>query len=324
MFDTDGRKVQVTSPVPGYGQSIPETMLLGHIAWWTVTNPRLTHDDVLTLVTDLGMDPAIVPKPPRGGDAFKRACRYSERRGLSIPYSDHQANFLIRSVAQTHEDIERHLVLEVVDGDGRQLDYHIAAHLRYERSTGTLHVGQKKISSDLDPMVDETLQLFAAKLEDATKYIDAQVIRRMIRDQLDMLHAISVRSGGSVYFIPWREHKTTEALEIFLTNCGDGSAFHSLPLIDDSKQREMIQAAFENEVHEEATQLITELRQSKLQEKEMTSTAWAIYRDKLNDLQARRSEYTDIVDFELLKAEAEVKALETALTDYLTSGLIKT
>ena len=312
------------SPVPGYGQKIPESMLLGHIAWWTVTNPRLTHDDVLTLVTDLGMDPAIVPKPPRGGDSFKRACRYSQRAGLAIPYSDHLANFLIRPVAQTHEDIERHLVLEVVDGDGRQLEYHDAAHLRYERSTGTLHVGQKKISSDLDPMVDETLQQFAANLEDATKYIDAQVIRRMIRDQLDMLHAISVRKGGSVYFIPWREHKTTEALEVFLTHCGDGSGFHALPLIDDQKQREMIQAAFENEVHDEATQLITELRQSRLQEQEMTTTAWAVYRDRLNDLQARRGEYADIVDFELVKAESEVRALETALTDYLTSGLIKT
>ncbi len=312
-----------TSPVPGYGESIPESMLLGHIAWWTVTNPRLTHDDVLTLVTDLGMDPAIVPKPPRGGDAFKRACRYSERKGLSIPYTDHLANFLIRSVAQTHEDIERHLVLEVVDADGRRLDYHDAAHLRYERSTGTLHVAQKKISSDLDPMVDETLQQFAANLEDATKYIDAQVIRRMIRDQLDMLHAISVRSGGSVYFIPYREHKTTEALEVFLTHCGDGSGFHSLPLIDNEKQREMIQGAFESEVHDEATQLITELRQSRLQEQEMTTTAWAVYRDKLNDLKERRGEYAELVDFELTKAEAEVRALEAALTDYLTSGLIK-
>ena len=312
------------SPVPGYGQKIPESMLLGHIAWWTVTNPRLTHDDVLTLVTDLGMDPAIVPKPPRGGDSFKRACRYSQRAGLAIPYSDNLANFLIRPVAQTHEDIERHLVLEVVDGDGRQLEYHDAAHLRYERSTGTLHVGQKKISSDLDPMVDETLQQFAANLEDATKYIDAQVIRRMIRDQLDMLHAISVRKGGSVYFIPWREHKTTEALEVFLTHCGDGSGFHALPLIDDQKQREMVQTAFENEVHDEATQLITQLRQSRLQEQEMTTTAWAVYRDRLNDLQARRGEYADIVDFELVKAESEVRALETALTDYLTSGLIKT
>ena len=313
----------MTSPVPGYGQGIPEDMILGHIAWWTVTSPQLTHDDVLTLVTDLGMDPAIVPKPPRGGDAFKRACRYSERKGLAIPYSDHQANFLIRSVTQTHEDIERHLVLEIVDGDGRRLEYHDAAHLRYDRAAGVLHVAKKKISSDLDPMTDETLQLFAAKLDHATKYIDAQLIRRMIRDQLTMLHAISVRSGGSVYFIPYREHKTTEALEQFLTHCGPGSAFHALPLIDDSKQREMIQAAFEVEVHSEATQLISELRNAVSDKKEMTAAAWAVYREKLRDLQERREEYTDLVDVELTKAEIEVLALEEALGDYVTSGLIK-
>jgi hypothetical protein len=299
-------------------------MLLGHIAWWTVTKPRLTHDDVLTLVTDLGMDAAIVPKPPRGGDAFKRACRYSERKGLPIQYSDHLANFLIRAVTQTHEDIERHLVLEVVDGDGRQLEYHIAAHLRYDRKSGTLHVGKKKISSDLDPLVDDTLQQFAGNLDEAAKYIDAQVIRRMIREQLTLLHAISVRSGGSVYFIPYREHKTTEALEEFLTHCGPGSAFHALPLIDDKKQREMIQLAFESEVHDEATQLIAELRQARIQEREMTTSAWAVYKDRLSDLNERRQEYSTLVDIELDKAHAEVTALSTALEDYLTSGLIKT
>ena len=313
----------MTSPVPGYGQGIPEDMLLGHIAWWTVTSPRLTHDDVLTLVTDLGMDPAIVPKPPRGGDAFKRACRYSERKGLNIPYSDHLANFLIRPVTQTHEDIERHLVLEIVDGEGRQLEYHDAAHLRYDRAAGVLHVAQKKITAELDPMTDETLQQFAANLDYATKYIDAQLIRRMIRDQLTMLHAISVRKGGSVYFIPYREHKTTEALEQFLTHCGPGSAFHALPLIDDKKQREMIQAAFEAEVHGEATQLITELREATIQKREMTASAWAVYRDKLGDLQIRSDEYADLVEVELDKAVFEVAALETALGDYLTSGLIK-
>jgi hypothetical protein len=186
-----------------------------------------------------------------------------------------------------------------------------------------LHVAKKKINKDLDPMVDESLQLFAAKLDDATKYIDAQVIRRMIRDQLTMLHAISVRSGGSVYFIPYREHKTTEALEEFVSHCGEGSGFHALPLIDDRKQREMIQGAFETEVHDEATQLIAELRQASILEQEMTANAWAVYRDRLSDLQARREEYADLVDTELSKAEDEVRALEVALTDYLTSGLIK-
>ncbi len=313
----------MTTPIPGYGQGLTEDMTLGHIAWWTVTKPRLTPDDVLALVTDLGMDPAIVPKPPRGGDAFKRACRYSERKGLNVPYSDNKANFLIRPVAQTHEDIERHLVLEIVDTEGRHLEYHDAAHLRYERKVGVLHVAKKKINKDLDPMVDESLQLFAAQLDDATKYIDAQVIRRMIRDQLTMLHAISVRSGGSVYFIPYREHKTTEALEKFVSHCGEGSGFHALPLVDDRKQREMIQGAFETEVHDEATQLIAELRQASILEQEMTATAWAVYRDRLSDLQTRREEYADLVDTELSKAEDEVRALEAALTDYLTSGLIK-
>ena len=314
----------MASPMPNYAQGIPEDMLLGHIAWWTVTKPRLTHDDVLTLVTDLGMDPAVVPKPPRGGDAFKRACRYSERKGLPIPLSENTANFLIRPVSQDHEEIERHIVLEIVDPDGKRLEYHDAVHMRYNRADGKLHVGAKKISVDLDPMVEDTVQFFMANLEEATKYIDAQVIRRMIRDQLQLLHAISVRKGGSVYFIPRTETPTVEALEQFVDHCGPDSKFHALPLIDDTKQREMIQAAFEVEVHEEATQLITELNQKRLHAEEMTTTAMAMYRDKLNDLRSRHGEYAELVEQEMAKATTEVEALETAFIEYLSSGLVKT
>jgi len=314
----------MTTPIPGYGQSIPSNLTLGHIAWFSVAKPRLTSDNLIELIANLGLDPAIIPKPPRPGDAFKRACRYSERKGLPIPYSDNTANFLIRPVTQTHEDIERHMVIEVVDPDGRKLDYHDVAHLTFDRSKSVLNVAQKTVSDVLDPLTDDTLQAFAVHLKDATKYIDAQVIRRMIREQLNLMSAIAVRRQGSVYFIPFKSKKLTEGLEKFLTYCGPGSAFHAIPLIDDTKQREMVQAAFEDEVHEGATQLITELGQLQDAETEITTNAWTVYKEKFNTLKAQMGEYQTLVDMELLKADSEMDALEHQLADFITSGLIKT
>ena len=314
----------MTTPIPGYGQSIPATLTLGHIAWYSIAKPRLTSDGLIELIADLGLDPAIIPNPPRPGDAFKRACRYSERKGLPIPYSDNTANFLIRPVAQTHEDIERHMVIEVVDPDGRKLEYHDVAHLTFDRSKAVLNVSKKSIGDTLDALTDDTLQAFAVHLKDATKYIDAQVIRRMIREQLDLMSAIAVRRQGSVYFIPFKAKKLTEALEKFTTYCGPGSAFHALPLIDDTKQREMVKAAFEDEVHEGATQLITELGQLQDTKTEITSNAWTVYREKFNTLKAQTGEYQSLVNMELLKADSEMDALEHQLSDFITTGLIKT
>ena len=314
----------MTTPIPGYGDSFPEELTLGHIAWYSLAKPRLTSDNLIELIADLGLDPSIIPKPPRPGDAFKRACRYSERKGLPILYSSNTANFLIRPVTQTLADIERHIVIEVVDPDGRRLEYHDVAHLMFDRSTSVLNVSKKSVSDVLDPLTDDTLQAFAVHLKDATRYVDAQVIRSMIRHQLDLMSAIAVRRQGSVYFIPYRAHKLTEALEKLVSYCGPGSAFHSLPLIDDTKQREMVKAAFEDEVHNGASQLITELTQLQESGTKITSNAWANYRSKFNSLKGQMTEYEDLVNMELLKADSEMDALERHLADFITSGLIKT
>lgn len=314
----------MTSPLPGYAQGISEDMLLGHIAWYTITQPRLSRDDIFDLVTELGLDPVIVPKPPRAGDAFKRACRYSERKGLTLEFTDNTVNFLIRSVAQNANEVERHLVLEIVDPEGRHLTYHDAAHMVLDRKKGSLNVSVKRIDDELDALTRETLKLFTAKLKESQEFIDAQVIRRMIRDQLTYMHAISVRSGGSVYFIPYKEHELTEALEQFAAHCGDGSAFHSLPLIDDKKQREMIQAAFESEVHDEATQVITELSNMIDTGKTITVNGLATYKNRFNQVKERLGEYQGLVDVELLKAQTEIAAMETQIADFLVSGLVQT
>lgn len=314
----------MTTPLPGYGQSIPANLMLGHIAWYSIAKPRLTSDNLIALIADLGLDPAIIPTPPRAGDAFKRACRYSERKGLAIPYSDNTANFLIRPVTQTLEDIERHMVIEVVDPEGRKLEYHDVAHLTFDRKQSVLNVSKKAISDELDPLTDDTLQAFAIHLKDATKYVDAQVIRSMIRKQLDLMSAIAVRRQGSVYFIPIRSQKLTEGLEKFTSYCGPGSAFHALPLIDDTKQREMVKAAFEGEVHDGATQLITELAQLQNAETEITPKAWTVYKEKFNTLKTQMGEYETLVDMELLQADSEMDALERQLADFITAGLIKT
>ena len=313
----------MTTPIPGYGQGLSPALTLGHIAWYSIVKPRLTADDLMALITDLGLDPAIIPQPPRTGDAFKRACRYSERKGLNLPYTVNTANVLIRPVTQTQHDIERHVVVEVVDPDGRTLDYHNAASLTYKRADGILNVSKHSISDDIDPIIDETIQAFAINLKDATTYVDAQVIRSMIRKQLNLMSAIAVRAQGSVYFIPYRSHKLTEGLEKFLTYFGPGSAFHALPLIDDQKQREMVKQAFEQEVHEGASQLITELSQLTESQTEITPGAWAVYRDKFNTLRSQMTDYESMVKTELLQADSEMDALEMHLANFLTEGLIK-
>jgi len=315
--------VSMTSPLPGYGKGLTDDTILGYIAWYTVTKPQLTHEDIMQLVIDNGLDPVIVPKPPRAGDAFKRACRYSERLGLEIPYSPNTANFLIRPVAQTLDDIERHVVLEIIDPDGRKLTHSTAAALRFERKAGALNVKMEQLDPDLQPMLEDTMDNFASILKDSTKYVEAQVIRRMIRLQLEHMHAVLARAKGSVYFIPKSQKKLMEGLESFTANCGKGSVFHSLPLVDDTKQQELVRGAFEEGVHEQSQQIISELSAFLSQDKEITANAWNDYKQKLVALTHKANEYTELVDVELTKSQVELEAVNAQLQDFLLSGLVK-
>lgn len=314
----------MTSPLPGYAAGISDDRLLGHIAWYTITRPNVTHDQFQEMVSDLPLSNSIIPTKPRLGDAFKRACRYSERKNLPLPGRDDQfANFLIRKVTQNSKEVVRHLVLEIVDEDGETLEYHDVAHMKFDRTKESLHVRKLHINDTLDEMTQETLSMFTDNFDKATKYLDAQVIRLKIRDQLELMGAISVRPQGSVYFIPMKSKDQTEALETLCQRIGEGSMFHALPLVDTTKQREMVTDAFEGEVHDEATQLIAELNKKKQEGKQITQRAFEAYRIRFNKLRENAKDYAGLVDDELTKAKTEIKALDKHLSDFLMNDLVK-
>jgi uncharacterized protein (UPF0305 family) len=312
----------MTTPIPGYAENVSDDRLLGHIAWYTITQPHVTHEELAEMVSDLPLNKNLLPSKPRLGDAFKRACRYSERKGLSYK-KDQFVNFLIRKVTQSTNEVIRHLVLEIVDSEGETLEYHDVAHLKFDRKANTLNVRKLNLNNELDALTQETLKLFTDNFDHASKYLDAQVLRLMIRHQLDGMGAISVRKQGSIYFAPLGVKDQTEALETLCERLGNGSMFHALPLIDTTKQREMVTAAFEEEVHDEATQIITELKAKKIQGSQVTGRAFDAYRVRYNQLKNNASEYAQLVENEMVKTKTEIKALDQHLMEMLTEGLVK-
>ena len=363
------------SPLAGYGAGIRKETLLGWVAWYGISDPEVKYDDLKQKVTDLGLDVDALPAPLRAGDSFKRACRYAEQKKL--PYSDLFVNIMIRSVSQDKETIERHLVVEIVDAEGRRLEYEIAAHLildkfiyylewqegplgkRYQRTfrrredaldartniendkrfdEGTWNL---RLSSGLEDaalhvertdwakkpknrqLVSEALERFEDEYENARTFLDAQTLRQMVRRQLDNMDAFLLRRNGSVYFVKKTEEERAIALCDLLEWIGNSSGFHILPLIDTDKQREMIQGAFEDEVHESAQAMLNTLSEALLAKKPVTKTAWMEYMDRKEALQARAAEYSDLIDREFVKAGTELALLDDAMTEILTSGLIK-
>jgi hypothetical protein len=300
------------------GYTLPKEATLGYICFWMVANPYVTHDRLGALIAKYNLDPGIIGKPPRIVDAFKRACRYSERKGLGIPNSPNTMNFLIRSVRQTKDEVERHIVLEVVDPKGQRLDYYDVASLVFNRASNSLQITKLTLRDpDMADAVQVTIDHFAREFDTAVNTVDPQVIRIMVRKQLDYAYAVPVRRRGSVYFVPIQYSDTTDSLELFFQELGGGCEFNSIPLIDTQKQREMVRSAFDVEVHEQAVQLITRLKESS---KGMTDAQWIAYKKEYNELVRRFSEMKTLVAGELTMGSIEMEALQEHLAEALLSN----
>jgi len=140
---------------------------------------------------------------------------------------------------------------------------------------------------------------------------------------LDIMRAFLLRRNGSVYFVPKDQEPKAEALAYLLAWIGNGSGFHILPLIDTDKQRELIQGAFEDEVHESAQKMLNDTQEALVKNKKLTHGAWIEMLDRKEKLVERAREYSDLIDREFMKAGTELALLDDSLTQVLKEGVIK-
>lgn len=176
---------------------------------------------------------------------------------------------------------------------------------------------------DVRRIVDEAEDRFREEFDHAMKYLDAQTIRQTVRRQMDLMRAFLLRRNGSVYFIPRDQEDKAVAMCALLDWIGRGSGFHILPLIDTEKQREMIQAAFEDEVHESAQAMLNVLAEAIHNKEPLTFSKWSEMLDAKESLIARAREYSDLIEREFAKAGTELALLDDTMSDVFTKGLIK-
>ncbi len=308
----------------GYGQGLTDDQVLGWISWYTVRDPHIRWARLQDLLDTNNLDTAdILPSPPRPGDAFKRACRYSENNKLALTGKDTYVNALIRNVSTSSREIERHLILEEVDAAGKTLDFHTAAKLLLDRKTNKLHASLEPLGEPYDAITELEVDRFYLKFKDCLKEIDPQNIRAMIRKQLDLCQAVQVRSQGSVYFVPKAFKDKVYGLQAAVSGLNSGSDFHALPLVDTSDQREMIRNAFHSDVHEEAQKTITELRTFLKKKQNLTADRFVVFRNRFQELVKRAKDYAELVQYETSQSQDELDTYQEQLMLMMSEGRVK-
>lgn len=291
-------------------------MFLGYLVWYTVTEDTEVEHSVftaqlLTQLNDVLDEDVELPPAPRPSDVFKRACKASERkRQLPVDDTHSATNYMIREAGADPDHVWKVIVRERVDTEGHSLGYDELYRVTFVRKPGVIKFENINGQHDLtaDTICDNIDVYYHANLNKLTAYAVREYVRKLLERQL---HAIKVRSSGGVYFVSKDKSPVVEAIDSIVNGLDSSANFHIMPLVDDSKQREMLKAAFEDESIGEIDSLLGDITDILKSDKRITADRYAGFQASFTELRKKIVSYSDLLDEAM---EATASRLEIAQT----------
>jgi hypothetical protein len=291
---------------------------LGMLVWYSVSDVKVSHDAVVRALVAAGIDTNL-PLPPKDADVFRRVCSKSERKRIPTDQDGIFENFLVRDLNADTEKVHRRVVGEKVDGKGKRLGYEQLADITFDKKTSTISTRKLGPTSIVaEEVVSAVKQGFQAERGTLNSY----AVREWIRHFVLGLAATQVRPGGGVYFVSESYHDKLVALEKFCSQIPGNVEFHYLPLIDDKKQREMLQRAFESETADEIDKLLVEITEIKGAGKKITQSRYEDFLKKYHELMSKTESYGELLEEKLSTTQSRLEVFMRSMLE-LTENHVK-
>ncbi|CAI8947027.1 Bro-N domain-containing protein [Brevibacillus sp. IT-7CA2] len=214
-------------------QTTDTDRVIGYLTWYSLSESMFSRELLKESLRQAGLGEEWLPKEIRTPDAFRRATKAVECKRYSDQEGVHH-NFLIREVAHDSEMVQRNIVCETVDRNGRRLNYESSsAILVLNRKTGVIDV------TGFDPIAEELAQEAVNRFSQFLNNYNSQAIRQMIYSILSSMSPTPVRKTGGVYFVPARFKERLKSMCTFLSYL-DGGKGVSVPVVNDQDSRDMI------------------------------------------------------------------------------------
>ena len=310
----------------GPAESVAPDAFLGRICWYSVPEAtRIGHMEFCRELVGRGLDEYHLPLAPKPVDVFRRASKAVQGHhqlvgpeGVLI-----NVNFLVREVSYSDTEVHRALVREVMDAQGDRLWFDQVANIRFNRKKGfvkTKHTPPddmevegwtNQVDHACRVIEDEKLNEVKRNFTTNNDYLTAYVVRETVRKILARLNATVMRDG--VYFVAEDKVEHLDLLDE-LVNDIDGASFHSLPLVDDSKQREMLKASFLDDSLGQIDDLIGRMAAiMRDDDTRITSRRYADFQVLRTELRDRAEAYKDLLEVSLGETEARLEVLDEQL-----------
>lgn len=297
--------------------------VLGMLAWYSVPEAAaINHKDFLVLV-EKSNAPIKTPEIPKPADVFRRACNNAKMLKVPAGVPGEFLNYTMRDAGYDEGFVFRTCVEERVDSKNHELGFRTIGQATFSRDMVKTHY---TLDINDDPnvitrfqQIQDTIDSF---IDDKALTIPAIAIREAARKALEVhLFGTRVRPGGGVYFINADKSDKLEAVD-HVINSVPNASFHILPLVDDTRQREMLKSSFEDESIEETKRLMDEISDllksgDEISAKKFTSLheRYTSQKDKLAEYKALLSDALDMSSTALDVCNAQIMKLLDKATD---------
>ena len=298
---------------------IDQDNLLGRLVWYSLSEMRVPHADFLKMLEEAGIG-ATPPRKPSDADVFRRVCSNVKRQRIPTKDPDVFENYRMVEFKDSYT-ITRRVVRERVNNAGRKLGFVEVLDITFNRDTSDLVFKLLVPPRVAGAVVKEIETEVTDTYYEWRGCLNAQAIREWMRNHLMGIGATMVRPGGGVYFVREAHLPVVEGYEAIgdvlndmRTEIDHGRVeFHSLPLIDDRKQREMVQRAYEAETVDAVDRLLVEITKLSKSGKDISSDRYTALLDEYQSLMARTTDYEDLLQEKLDSTSKRLEIFSASL-----------
>lgn len=227
--------------------------LLGTLATYTLPDEPQKANAIVKAWANNGLDVDRLPDKRTGAHIFMSACRSVETRKATngTGHTSHRVEISVDEVLHNDVEVIYQITRRVRNLADKTIDFEKSMRLTYDKGLDRIDVTQMDDYETLRGLED-TIRKHVTKNQ---RTIPGQKLRNAVRDQVLAVGGQNLRrKAGGLYFVPHeyldgQDMKPSapilDGLRGALEELYDGRAdFYTIPLADDSEQREMVAKHF--------------------------------------------------------------------------------
>ena len=308
----------MSKAIASTNKNLDDSMILGHLFFYTLGELKIKASELETLFQDNNLNTKYIRRISPV-DAFRRATSDMKQTAM-IHYNGEirKAKIEIDEVASNNEEVVRVVGRKVPDEKNEDLSYEIIGKIIFDRKTESVSYSYSSFIHGHEFNYETIFREASDKFDEWTVYHTRDTVRNVTSAMLKDMYPVNLMPSGMAKFIPNRSKDTLYALQSVireLSEYGEECLFELVPVVDTDEMRNTIDKSAENEIKAEAVAFVQEMKDAIQKKSDLSPRAVASYIEKSKTLEAKISEYENLLGSYMNFARVQVREVYRIATE---------